>query len=84
MCMNDETHKYTTQLPTEIGWYWLYISNIDVEVICRVDRNIFDGHMICSWVNERGEPISATIDHWNHTQWCGPLRSPGHITTRSK
>lgn len=69
------TMQYTSDKPTEPGWYWCYNPSDHSEFVCRVDRL---GMMLCaSFMTAIGEAAVSFEHEWDpQVQWCGPLSTP--------
>lgn len=67
--------EYSSQKPTEPGWYWCYNPADHSEFVCRVDRL---GMMLCaSFMTAIGEAAVSFQHEWDpQVQWCGPLSTP--------
>lgn len=67
--------EYSSQKPTEPGWYWCYNPADYSEFVCRVDRL---GMTLCaSFMTAIGEAAVSFEHEWDpQVQWCGPLSTP--------
>lgn len=74
---------FTTNKPTEPGWYWCYNPVTHSEFICRIERSgtitengVYENGLVCSWMIAPGKAGLSHESEWAPTtQWCGPIRS---------
>jgi hypothetical protein len=74
--------KWTSELPTEPGYYWWRVSDVEPPTIFRVSAPDHNGrtwvHATLYVIKEGGEGMrSGTIDELGGGEWMGPLAPEG-------
>lgn len=78
---------FTSQKPTEPGWYWCRNEGEEQgeiwEAVVRVDKQP-DGSLICAWMAKPGTLHTLASDLWSDSsEWAGPIEPPSRAVSSS-
>ena len=71
--------KWTTDLPTEAGWYWAWPGDrTKPEVVQILECGESEGLMVWQVFSKNEQPLSWYASKWINrpTRFCGPLKPP--------